>query len=150
MVQLALSLLQHFLNFPVLHLFFLKLFKRLLIFLLLVLNQLFFPSFLEVKILEDTFELLGNILEEVLNIVGSLVVQKNSRTRSAASGTVGAPQPESGVVSDGRYWDEVEYIAAIIIFTVRGLTLSYKDFSYNGENGYVFSKRGLNGAYFAN
>ena len=33
-------------------------------------------------------------------------------------------------------------IAAIIIFTVRGLPLSYRDFSYNGENRYVFSKKG--------
>ena len=41
------------------------------------------------------------------------------------------------------------YIAAIIIFTVRGLTLSYRDFSYNGENGYVFTKRGVNGAFSA-
>ena len=34
------------------------------------------------------------------------------------------------------------FIAAIIIFTVRGLKLSYRDCSYNGENGYFFLPKG--------
>ena len=86
--QLALPLLQHFFNFLVLNLFFLQLKKHLLTFLLLVFNQLFFLPLLEVKILEDTFQLVGNILEKVPNIVRSLVVQENSRAGSAASGAV--------------------------------------------------------------
>ena len=41
-------------------------------------------------------------------------------------------------------------IDAKIIFTVKGLTLSYQDFPYNGEKGiFCSSKRGLNGSFSA-
>ena len=40
-------------------------------------------------------------------------------------------------------------IAAQIIFTERGLTVSYPDFSDNGENRNVFSKGGHKGAFSA-
>ena len=39
--------------------------------------------------------------------------------------------------------------AVKITFTVRDLTVCCRDFSYNGENGYVFSNRGLNGGFSA-
>ena len=50
---------------------------------------------------------------------------------------------------NGEIWLIKTVIAVKIPFTVRGLMPSYRDFSYNGENGYVFSKRGLNSAFLA-
>ena len=55
--------------------------------------------FLEVEILQDAFKLVGDILKEVPNIVGCLVVQENGGARFAASRAVGARQPESEAVT---------------------------------------------------
>ena len=43
--------------------------------------------------------------------------------------------------------DHFKHIAANIDLTVRGHTVPYPNFPYNGENEYVFSKRGLKGAF---